>query len=68
MGRGPENLLQISDPSVSGRHAQLLLADGGQDQLQDLGSTNGIRVNGEPAREALLRAGDRLRFGKVEAR
>ncbi len=34
--------------------------------LKDLGSTNGTLVNGQPITEVQLRAGDRVRFGKVE--
>ena len=67
IGRAPDNLLQINDPSVSGRHAQLTLV-GERYQLKDLGSTNGTRVNGETVTEVFLRVGDRVRFGKVEAR
>lgn len=67
IGRGPENLLQINDSSVSSRHAQLRLIDGHY-QVKDLGSTNGTRVNGEVITDAFLRVGDRVRFGKVEAR
>jgi predicted component of type VI protein secretion system len=67
IGRGPDNLIQILDPSVSGRHAQLVLVEE-RYQLQDLGSTNGTRVNGETVTEIFLREGDRIRFGKVEAR
>ena len=67
IGRGPDNMLQIDDPSVSSRHAQLLLIDG-RYQLKDLDSTNGTRVNSEAVTDAFLRVGDRLRFGKVEAR
>ncbi|MEO8045142.1 MAG: FHA domain-containing protein [Spartobacteria bacterium] len=67
IGRGPDNMLQIDDPSVSGRHAQLLLIDE-RYQLKDLGSTNGTRVNSELVTDIFLRIGDRLRFGKVEAR
>lgn len=67
IGRAPDNLLQIDDPSVSGRHAQLTLA-GERYQLQDLNSTNGTRVNGELVTEVFLREGDRVRFGGVEAR
>ncbi|HEX3818679.1 MAG TPA: FHA domain-containing protein [Chthoniobacterales bacterium] len=67
IGRAPDNLLQIDDPSVSGRHAQLTLVDE-RYQLQDLNSTNGTRVNGEVVTEVFLRVGDRLRFGRVEAR
>jgi predicted component of type VI protein secretion system len=67
IGRGPGNMIQIDDPSVSGRHAQLLLVDD-RSQLTDLGSTNGTRVNSELVTEVFLRVGDRIRFGKVETR
>ncbi|MBA3609680.1 MAG: FHA domain-containing protein [Verrucomicrobiota bacterium] len=67
IGRAPDNTLQIDDPSVSSRHAQLFLIDG-RYQLKDLDSTNGTRVNSEAVTDAFLRVGDRLRFGKVEAR
>ncbi len=67
IGRAPDNLIQIDDPSVSGRHAQLLLVEE-RYQLKDLGSTNGTRVNHEPVTEFFLRLGDRVRFGKIEAR
>jgi pSer/pThr/pTyr-binding forkhead associated (FHA) protein len=67
IGRAPDNMLQIDDPSVSSRHAQLLLIDE-RYQLKDLGSTNGTRVNSELVTDAFLRVGDRIRFGKVEAR
>ncbi len=67
IGRAPDNLIQIDDPSVSSRHAQLTLVSD-RYQLKDLGSTNGTRVNGESVTEVFLRVGDRVRFGKVEAR
>jgi len=66
LGRAPDNMIQIDDPSVSGRHAQLSLIDD-RYQLKDLGSTNGTTVNSETVTDVFLRAGDRLRFGKVEA-
>ena len=65
LGRSPDNLIHLDDPSVSGRHAQLQLV--GEDiQLTDLGSTNGTTVNGAAVTTATLRAGDRIRFGKIE--
>lgn len=67
IGRAPDNMLQIDDPSVSSRHAQLLLIDE-RYQLKDLDSTNGTRVNSEVVTDTFLRVGDRIRFGKVEAR
>ena len=60
-------MIQIDDPSVSDRHAQLLLIDD-RYQLKDLDSTNGTRVNSESVTDVFLRVGDRIRFGKVEAR
>ena len=65
LGRSPENMIHLDDPSVSGKHAQLQLV--GEDvQLTDLGSTNGTTVNDAAITTAILRAGDRVRFGKVE--
>jgi len=67
IGRGAENQIQLEDPSVSGRHAQLQ-ARGDSYELQDLQSTNGTQVNGKAiAAPVLLRVGDQIRFGKVEA-
>lgn len=66
VGRLPDNMIQIDDPSVSSHHAQLTLA-GGDYHLKDLNSTNGTRVNGQTTGEAQLQDGDHVRFGKVEA-
>src|SRR2546428_7745701 len=67
VGRAPDNTVQIDDPSVSGRHAELR-AVGKAYQLRDLGSTNGTRVNGSATIEITLHSGDRIRFGAVDAR
>jgi predicted component of type VI protein secretion system len=66
IGRAPESTILIEDPSVSARHAQLHLV-GETFHLQDLGSTNGTRVNGEAVTSVALRVGDRIQFGKIEA-
>ena len=66
IGRAPENSILLEDVSVSGRHAELTLV-GANWHLKDLNSTNGTLVNGQPVTDVLLRAGDRIRFGKVEA-
>jgi len=66
IGRAPDNMIVIDDPSVSGRHAQLRLA-GEVYRLKDLESTNGTRVNGIPVTETALRFDDRIRFGAVDA-
>ena len=67
IGRAPDNMILIEDPSVSSRHAQLERA-GDTYRVKDLGSTNGTRVNGVPVTETLLRFDDRIRFGGVESR
>jgi pSer/pThr/pTyr-binding forkhead associated (FHA) protein len=67
IGRAPDNMIVIDDPSVSSRHAQLELS-GEIYRLKDLGSTNGTRVNGTPITDTTLRFDDRLRFGGVEVR
>src|SRR6266436_6954303 len=66
IGRAPDNMIVIDDPSVSGRHAQLQLAGEGY-RLKDLESTNGTCVNGIPVTETALRFDDRIRFGAVDA-
>ena len=65
VGRVEENTLQIFDPSVSSRHAEILL-QGSELLVRDLDSTNGTFINGERITEAVLRPGQILRFGQVE--
>ncbi len=67
IGRDPGNMIVISDPSVSTRHAELQRA-GETYRLKDLDSTNGTRVNSIPVAETVLRFDDRIRFGAAEAR
>src|SRR5437868_10860831 len=67
IGRAPDCMIVIDDPSVSGHHAQLEVA-GETYRLKDLESTNGTRVNGIPITNTLLRFDDRIRWGAVEAR
>ncbi|MEO8353054.1 MAG: FHA domain-containing protein [Chthoniobacteraceae bacterium] len=69
IGRTADNTIQIDDISVSSHHAALRLADGSY-IYQDIGSTNGSRLNGKdiPAEtDHPLSAGDVLRIGKIEA-
>jgi predicted component of type VI protein secretion system len=67
IGRAPDNMIVIDDPSVSNRHAQLELS-GETYRLKDLDSTNGTKVNGVAITETALRFEDRIRFGAIEAR
>jgi hypothetical protein len=52
----------LADANVSRRHAELLLIDGDW-YLQDLESTNGTMLNGEPVTRARLRDGDVVEIG-----
>ena len=55
-----------ADATVSGRHARVFRRDGSP-YLEDLGSTNGTYVNGQPlAAERLLRPGDIVAVGATE--
>jgi hypothetical protein len=63
IGRAPGCDLQLSEPTVSRRHAELRRVAGGW-ELRDLGSTNGTRVNGRRVRgREPLRAGDVVSLG-----
>lgn len=66
IGRHPDSLVQLTCPSSSGRHATIKQA-GDEFYVQDLGSSNGTRVNGAEIEEALLKDGDRVGFGDVQA-
>jgi serine/threonine-protein kinase len=63
VGRGPENDLRFEAGDLSGRHCQLSY-DGVNWWIIDLGSKNGVRVNGKPAKEQILRPGDRVKLAQ----
>jgi pSer/pThr/pTyr-binding forkhead associated (FHA) protein len=63
LGRRPENDIQVDNLAVSGAHA-VVLTLGGDTFLEDLASTNGTFVNGEPIYKHLLRAKDVIELGK----
>jgi FHA domain len=63
LGRSEECEVTIEDPLVSRRHAQIAV-DGDEVKLIDLGSRNGVRLNGKVVVEsAFLADGDRVRIG-----
>jgi Protein of unknown function (DUF3662)/FHA domain len=65
IGRGTEADLRINDPGISRRHAEIRVgqsSDGTMD-IVDLGSTNGIIVDGHRVRHAVLREGSRIEIG-----
>jgi len=63
IGRSPECQITIEDPLVSRQHARIFIDAQGA-RVVDLGSRNGVRINGNLIRgEAQLRHNDRLRLG-----
>jgi pSer/pThr/pTyr-binding forkhead associated (FHA) protein len=65
IGRNESCDLIVSDPLVSRRHCQILW-DGVYCTVEDLGSTNGTYVNGQPLTAVYaLRPGDRLQVAHV---
>lgn len=67
LGRRPNNDIVIDNLTVSGEHAALHLLDQSV-EVQDLGSTNGTFVNGQPIERQVLRDGDQVIIGKYEVR
>jgi hypothetical protein len=62
IGRGAEADIRIDDPGVSRRHAQITIS-GRDASIADLGSTNGVIVDGQRVREAPLRDGSEVVLG-----
>ena len=68
IGRGSDADLRINDPGISRMHAQIRVNAGGQGvqiDIVDLGSTNGIMVNGQKVRQAVLHEGSRIEIGST---
>ena len=55
----------LRDPNVSRRHAELRQATAGDWTIVDLGSTNGVKVNGRRVASTRLNAGDRVTVGST---
>jgi hypothetical protein len=65
LGRSREADIVLQDPNVSRRHAELRRDDSGW-QVVDLGSTNGIKVNGRQVDNQPLRPGDQITIGVTD--
>ncbi len=63
VGRDPDGALWIDHPSVSRRHARIVVS-GGKAALEDLGSKNGTFLGGKRlGKKAALADGDEIRIG-----
>ena len=65
IGRAPDCQIVVDHKQISRRHARLTIAEGSW-TLEDLGSANGTKVDGEPVRSpTVVRAGQSIRMGSV---
>ncbi len=67
LGRGAGADLAIQDPTISRRHAELVAEPGGV-RVRDLGSSNGVSVNGARVAAGFVGPGDTVAFGKIQCR
>ena len=68
VGRGSDADLRINDPGVSRRHVEFLMRERGQDlhvEVRDLGSTNGMMVNGQKMASSVVDDGTQVRIGNT---
>ncbi|GAB3539196.1 hypothetical protein GCM10027343_06260 [Noviherbaspirillum agri] len=67
IGRAPYNKLVIEDPAISGEHAAITFVQG-EMILEDMDSTNGTQVNGQPVKKHFLQDGDLVALGRYTVR
>ena len=65
IGRSKDCDVQIADPNISRRHAELT-QEGATYWIADLDSTNGIEVNGKRVKRAKLEPGDTFTVGSTD--
>jgi hypothetical protein len=63
LGRSTEADVRVDDPGVSRRHCEIRAGE--PSSIQDLGSTNGIVVDGQHTTRATLRDGSRIVVGST---
>lgn len=63
IGRSRDCDCVIRDPNVSRRHAELRRRSAGVWEIEDLGSTNGLEVNGRRVSRSRLSPGDQVTLG-----
>ncbi len=67
VGRRSANDIHIDNLAVSGEHAAIVTI-GNNSFLEDIGSTNGTRVNGKQIKKHALQHGDAIQLGKYQLR
>ena len=64
IGRGSEADITVDDTGTSRKHVEILW-DGARGQVNDLGSTNGSKLNGQPVTKAPLPADSIIEIGRT---
>lgn len=64
IGRGSDADITVDDGGVSRRHLEILW-DGKRAQINDLGSANGVKVDGAPVKKALLEPDSVIDIGRT---
>ncbi len=68
VGRGTEADIRVNDPGVSRRHIEFELVQGGNElevRVRDLGSTNGMLVDGHRISSTSVRDGSQVKVGST---
>jgi hypothetical protein len=68
IGRSRDADCVVRDPNVSRHHAELRRSPTGEWTIADLGSTNGVKVNGRRVGSTRLKAGDQVTLGTTTFR
>jgi VWFA-related protein len=66
VGKLSGNHIVVQDTSISKKHASIKVDDTGKYEIEDLGSVNGIFVNGRKTMKAFLKDGDTIKLGNTE--
>ncbi|HWL03201.1 MAG TPA: DUF3662 and FHA domain-containing protein [Microbacteriaceae bacterium] len=64
IGRGSEADITVDDTGISRKHVEIIW-DGKRAQVNDLGSTNGVRLDGKPVKKALLEPDSVIDIGRT---
>ena len=65
IGRRAGNDILLEDVTVSGQHA-VVITILNDSFLEDMGSTNGTKVNGSPVKKCFLQQGDKIEIGNFQ--
>jgi len=68
IGAGEGCTIRLDDPSISGRHAEIVLGPQNRFRMTDLGSRNGTYLNDRQVTSEELVDGDNIRMGRTTFR